>query len=89
MKVSSESTPGKTDKSQIWLVFKEFHRRLELTQFYQNQPPVDEIDIDQEIIDFLNENAGNPVEDKENRPGGQTQVIKPYTASKRHSNKVY
>ena len=24
-------TPGKTDKSQIWLHFKEFHRRLELT----------------------------------------------------------
>ena len=27
-------TPGAPDKSQIWLDFKEFHRRLELMEFF-------------------------------------------------------
>ena len=30
-------TPGATDKSQIWEYFKEFHRRLELVQFFKPQ----------------------------------------------------
>ena len=61
-------TPGRTDKSQIWLDFKQFHRRLELTQyFYTNQPPANDTDIDQEVIDFMDMNAGNPIEDSKNK----------------------
>ena len=32
-------TPGKTDKSQIWLDFKESHRRLELMEFFHKDKP--------------------------------------------------
>ena len=85
-------TPGRTDKSQIWLDFKEFHRRLELTQyFYTNQPPAQDTDIDQEVIDFMNMNAGNPIEDSKNKTiknsiqnqlGDHSLATKHWTASK-------
>ena len=32
-------TPGPPDKSQIWLNFKEFHRRLELTHHFSTDTP--------------------------------------------------
>ena len=53
-------TPGPPDKSQIWLDFKEFHRRLELMEFFSrddNDLKKDDININQSIIDFMNQNA--------------------------------
>ena len=51
-------TPGPPDKAQIWLDFKEFHRRLELTHhFSDNTPSKTNTDTDQSIIDFMNQNA--------------------------------
>ena len=51
-------TPGPPDKSQIWLDFKEFHRRLELMEFFSREN-TDTINtnINQSIIDFMNQNA--------------------------------
>ena len=50
-------TPNAPDKSQIWEDFKEFHRRLELMQFFKPQENQPEVNISQSIIDFMNENA--------------------------------
>ena len=62
-------TPGAPDKSQIWLDFKEFQRRLELTHHFFDNNPVNnnDLDIDQEIIDFMNENAGTQEEETINK----------------------
>ena len=51
-------TPGPPEKSQIWLDFKEFHRRLELVEFFNRdqKDTKDPID-DQSIINFMNQNA--------------------------------
>ena len=52
-------TPKGPDKSEIWNDFKEFHRRLELVQFFkpnEEQPNVD-LGISQSIIDFMNANT--------------------------------
>ena len=43
--------PNAPDKSQIWEDFKEFHRRLELMQFFK--PQENHLDV----INFMNENA--------------------------------
>ena len=51
-------TPGAPDKSEIWDDFKEFHRRLELMQFFNTSFQTDDLNISQSIIDFMNENAG-------------------------------
>ena len=53
-------TPGPPDKSQIWLDFKEFHRRLELMEFFSRDDidqKKDDTNINQSIIDFMNQNA--------------------------------
>ena len=50
-------TPGNPDKSRIWDDFKEFHRRLELMQFFSNTKHNSELDMPQSIIDFMNENT--------------------------------
>ena len=50
-------TPNAPDKSQIWENFKEFHRRLELMQFFKPQDNHPDVNISQRIIDFMNENA--------------------------------
>ena len=50
-------TPGAPDKSQIWEDFKEFHRRLELMQFFSPKDKDIELNISQSIIDFMNQNA--------------------------------
>ena len=55
--LSNTRTP---EKSQIWLDFKEFHRRLELMEFFSrdnyDQP---DTNISQSIIDFMNQNAND------------------------------
>ena len=50
-------TPKGAEKSEIWNDFKEFHRCLELAQFFK--PTIEVIDnqLTQSIIDFMNENA--------------------------------
>ena len=53
-------TPGPPDKSRIWLDFKEFHRRLELMEFFSRDDidqKKDDTNINQSIIDFMNQNA--------------------------------
>jgi hypothetical protein len=37
-------SPGRPDYSEIWLDFKEFHRKLELKKFFQDNP-VDEVPV--------------------------------------------
>ena len=51
-------TPGAPDKSQIWDDFKEFHRRLELMQFFNPNQSNTKLNISQSIIDFTNEYTG-------------------------------
>ena len=47
-------TPGPPDKAQIWLDFKEFHRRLELTHYFSDYTASKtNTDLDQSIIDFM------------------------------------
>ena len=58
-------SPGAPDKSQIWEDFKEFHRRLELMQFFSPKDKDTELNISQSIIDFMNENATNTHTDQE------------------------
>ena len=50
-------TPKGPDKSEIWNDFKEFHRRLELAQFFQPTNEKIDLEITQSIIDFMNQNA--------------------------------
>ena len=53
-------SPGLPDKSQIWLDFKEFHRRLELMEFFSRDDidqKNDDTNINLSIIDFMNQNA--------------------------------
>ena len=50
-------TPGPQDKSQTWLDFKEFHRRLELTYHFHNTDTNENLNIDHSIVDFMNQNA--------------------------------
>ena len=59
-------TPGPPDKSQIWLDFKEFHRRLELMEFFSRDKEYENpTGISQSIIDFMNNNANEkPTTDK-------------------------
>ena len=60
-------TPGPPDKLQIWLDFKEFHRRLELMEFFSrdNSDKVD-TNINQSIIDFMNFNTNDTGVDEPN-----------------------
>ena len=51
-------TPKGADKSEIWNDFKEFHRRIELAQFFKPINEVIDSQLTQSIIDFMNENAG-------------------------------
>ena len=52
------STPGPPDKSQIWLDFKEIHRRLELMEFFsRDNTDSTDTNINQSIIDFMNQNT--------------------------------
>ena len=56
-------TPGQPDKSQIWLDFKEFHRRLELMEFFSRDKTdnyTDDPQISQSIIDFMNQMEKKP-----------------------------
>ena len=59
-------TPGPPDKSQIWLDFKEFRRRLELMEFFSRDKEYENpTGISQSIIDFMNNNANEkPTTDK-------------------------
>ena len=59
-------TPGTPDKSQIWQDFKEFHRRLELVEFF-NRDKKDTNDPinDQSIINFMNQNAQADLDDSD------------------------
>ena len=51
-------TPGPPDKSQIWLDFKEFHRRLVLMEFFsRDNTDSTDTNINQSIIDFMNQNT--------------------------------
>ena len=50
-------TPGHPEKFRIWEDFKEFHRILELMQFFNELKHNEEVDMPQSIIDFMNENA--------------------------------
>ena len=52
-------TPRGPEKSEIWNDFKEFHRRLELVQFFTptKQPEDNNLEISQNIIDFMNANT--------------------------------
>ena len=60
-------TPGPPDKSQIWLDFKEFHRRLELMKFFSRDcNGKKDININQSIIDFMNRNAKETDIDEQN-----------------------
>ena len=58
-------TPGAPDKSQIWDDFKEFHRRLELMQFFNPTDDTTESNINQSAIDFMNENAREDMNDSQ------------------------
>ena len=51
-------TPKGPGKSEIWNDFKEFHRRLELVQFFRPnvQSEDNNLGISQNIIDFMNAN---------------------------------
>ena len=60
-------TPGPPDKSQIWLDFKEFHRRLELMEFFnRDNNDTTQTNISQSIIDFMNQNANDTETDSNN-----------------------
>ena len=60
-------TPGLPDKSQIWLDFKEFHRRLELMEFFsRDQTDSTQPQVSQSIIDFMNQNAREDQSDSDN-----------------------
>ena len=60
-------TPGLPDKSQIWLDFKEFHRRLELMEFFsRDQTDSIQPQVSQSIIDFMNQNAREDQSDSDN-----------------------
>ena len=51
-------TPGPPDKSQIWLDFKEFHRRLQLVEFFnRGKNDNNDLNLNQSIIDFMNNNT--------------------------------
>ena len=59
-------TPGPPDKSQIWLDFKEFHRRLELVVFFnRGKNDNNDLNLNQSIIDFMNNNANETNEDSD------------------------
>ena len=61
-------TPGPPDKSQIWLDFKEFHRRLELMEFFsRDSNDKTDTNINQSIIDFMNLNANDTGVDEQNK----------------------
>ena len=56
-------TPGPPDKSQIWLDFKEFHRRSELVEFfYRDNKDQNDPLHNPSILDFMNKNAENDPE---------------------------
>ena len=60
-------SPGPPDKSQIWLDFKEFHRRLELMEFFsRDKEDENPTGINQSIIDFMNNNATDKTEEELN-----------------------
>ena len=56
-------TPSGPDKSEIWNDFKEFHRILELAQFFKPTNEKFDLEITQSIIDFMNKNAQEESED--------------------------
>ena len=66
-------TPGTPDKSQIWDDFKEFHRKLELMQFFNPRTDATDTEISQSIIDFMNKNA------KEYDNDSSADSVDPYT----------
>ena len=55
-------TPGAPDKSQIWLDFKEFHRRLELMEFFGRENKDNDLNTSRSIIDFMNQNTSDTKE---------------------------
>ena len=61
-------SPGAPDKSQIWEDFKEFHRRLELMQFFCPKDKNHELNISKSIIDFMNENAETDTKSQTDEP---------------------
>ena len=51
-------TPSPPDKSQRWLDFKEFYRRLELMEFFNREKSETPDPLNnQSIIDFMNQNV--------------------------------
>ena len=68
-------TPGLPDKSQIWLDFKEFHRRLELVEFFnRDQTDPTNQQINQSIIDFMNQNATDNLSDSDTETSANKEL---------------
>ena len=68
-------TPGLPDKSQIWLDFKEFHRRLELVEFFnRDQADPTNQQINQSIIDFMNQNATDNLSDSDTETSANKEL---------------
>ena len=72
-------TPGSPDKSQIWLDFKEFHRRLKLVEFFNRDKTVsrDPLD-DQSLINFLNENVQETNDDSDTETAINREIPKKF-----------
>ena len=71
-------TPKGPDKSEIWNDFKEFHRRLELMQFFRPQDDNNDLMVSQSIIDFMNENASSDNQEEPNNDPYKS-IHKPFT----------
>ena len=72
-------TPKGSDKSEIWNDFKEFHRRLEVMQFFQPKDGNSDTLVSQSIIEFMNENAAADTLDSTQSNPYQT-IHQPFTS---------
>ena len=64
-------TPEPPYKSQIWLDFKEFHRRFELMEFFSRD---NKNQTDQSIIDFMSKNASDTQDDTTNEEDLNSEI---------------
>ena len=70
-------TPGPPDKSQIWLDFKEFHRRLELVEFFnRDKKDIKDPIEDQSTIAFMNQNAQEDPNDSDPETAKNLEIQK-------------
>ena len=68
-------TPGPPDKSQIWLDFKEFHRSLELVEFFnRGKNDNNDLNLNQSIIDFMTNNANETNEDSDSELSKNNEI---------------